>query len=530
MDLPLKKVLLNNYRHSKLVPCYFHNFINKINYLFKKYKVIVKYRDDLNSDNQRALNKSVGFWQKRKIGKLNIVNSYYARLSQKNIQKLLEQDEVRMVYLDRECKTFLDSAGPSMNSQFAWDNGLSGRGVTTAVIDTGIKPHNDLVKPQNRILAFKDFIKKKTTAYDDNGHGTHVAGDIASNGFNSGGLYRSPAYESSLVGIKALDKYGSGNLSTIISAIEWCIENKDKYEIRIICMSLGSESVGSYKDDLLCQAVEYAWKWGIVVCAAAGNEGPRNSTISSPGIDPAIITVGASNDKSTPDIGDDKIAGFSSRGPTPDGLEKPDLVTPGVNIISLRAKGSYLDRTSKESRVGNYYLSLSGTSMATPLCCSAVSLLLEKEPFLTPDQVKDMLLKSCSDIGYDRNTQGAGCLDIGKLLNTGEPELITAQTDSQNHYCDVPTDTFEDNPFTESENGSQDTGINVQEPQYAQTPEYKENLQPSCQNEYNNPDTEEIIEYTSSEQKSNISSGSSHGKLTCKTKPVSGIVISSNED
>jgi serine protease AprX len=125
----------------------------------------------------------------------------------------------------------------------------------------------------------------------------------------------------------------TGNLSTIISAIEWCIENKDKYEIRIICMSLGSESVGSYKDDLLCQAVEYAWKWGIVVCAAAGNEGPRNSTISSPGIDPAIITVGASNDKSTPDIGDDKIAGFSSRGPTPDGLEKPDLVTPGVNII-----------------------------------------------------------------------------------------------------------------------------------------------------------------------------------------------------
>lgn len=421
MDSSLRRVLLNNYRHSKLIPCYFHNYVNKINFLFKRFNVIVKYKDGLNLDNMRTSSITTSFWKKIKNKRLNIVNSFQARLSQKKILKLLEQDDVKMIYLNRECKALLDTAGPSVNAPFAWDGGITGKGVTAAVIDTGIEPHNDLVKPVNRILAFVDFIKKKKKAYDDNGHGTHVAGDIASNGLGSGGLYKAPAYETSLVGIKALDKFGSGDLSTIIQGIEWCINNKKKYNIRIICMSLGSETVGTYKDDLLCQAAETAWKNGIVVCVAAGNEGPKSNTISSPGNDPVIITVGACDDNNTSESKDDTMAYFSSRGPTADGIEKPDLIVPGVDIVSLRAKGSYLDKTSRSGRVGDLYFSLSGTSMSTPLCCSIISLLLEKSPLLTPNEVKTALLKACRDMGYDRNTQGSGCLDVKMLLNTGIP-------------------------------------------------------------------------------------------------------------
>ncbi len=416
MDSSLRKVLLNNYRHSKLLPCYFHNYVNKINFFFKKFNVIVKCNDDLSVDNMRASSITAAFLGKRKSTKLKIINSFKAKLSQKKIQKLLEQDEVKMIYLDRECRAFLDTASSSMNASFAWDSGLSGKGVTTAVIDTGIEPHKDLVKPENRILAFVDFIKKKKNAYDDNGHGTHVAGDIASNGLGSGGLYKAPAYESNLVGVKVLNKFGSGSLSTIIQGIDWCIDNKKKYNIRVICMSLGTEAVDTYKDDLLCQAVETAWNRGIAVCVAAGNEGPKSNTISSPGIDPKIITVGAYNDINTTEFKDNTICTFSSRGPTPDGFEKPDLIVPGENIISLRSKRSYLDKTSSRSRIGDLYFSLSGTSMATPLCCSVISLLLQKSPHLTPDEVKTALKKACRDMGYDRNTQGSGGLDIKNLL------------------------------------------------------------------------------------------------------------------
>jgi serine protease AprX len=285
------------------------------------------------------------------------------------------------------------------------------------VLDTGIYPHDDLVKPQNRIVAFKDFIRKRKKPYDDNGHGTHVAGDIAGNGYGSKGLYKAPAFESTVAGVKVLDKYGSGRISTIISGIEWCLENKDRFNIKAICMSLGSQAVQSYKEDILCEAVAKAWEAGILVCVAAGNEGPEKGTISSPGIDPRIITVGAANDKNTILRSDDEIAAFSSRGPTIDGLNKPDIVCPGTNIISLRSPNSYLDKQLTSSRVSKCYFTLSGTSMATPLCCAAAALLLEKDPKLTPGQVKEMITQSSQDMGFDRNTQGRGYLDIQRLLD-----------------------------------------------------------------------------------------------------------------
>jgi len=417
LDIPLRKELLNIYKHRKHSICFLNNLINKIRYNLRKFNVIIRFDND-SSPESLVRNKDTRNIKIKKSSVFKSMNLYGARLTPKKINALLEADSVSNIYLDRKYKALMDIASPSLKASFAWNMGLSGKGITTAVVDTGIYPHEDLIKPINRILAFKDFVGRKSKPYDDNGHGTHVAGDIAANGHSSQGKYKAPAYESNLVGVKVLNKYGSGNLSTIISGIEWCIENKDTYGIRIICLSLGAEAQSSYKDDILCEAVEKAWKSGIVVCAAAGNDGPALSTIDSPGIDPLIITVGAAGDENTPDRSNDIIAPFSSRGPTKvDNLPKPDVICPGVNIISLRSPGSYSDKTSKSSRVDNYYTNMSGTSMATPLCCSCIALLLQKNPSLTPDQVKEIITGSAEDIGYDRNAQGYGYIDIEGIFH-----------------------------------------------------------------------------------------------------------------
>jgi len=408
LDTALKKELINNYRHNALTPCFLHGLINKMRFYFKKLDVIIRYTDDYNLNNLKT--------NKKKIC-LSSLNSYATRITPKKLKSLLKSDYVKFVYLDRKYKALLDIASPSLKAPYAWSSNITGKNITSAVVDTGIYPHDDLVKPVNRIIAFKDFVKNKSNPYDDNGHGTHVAGDIASNGYSSNGLYKAPAYESKLVGVKVLNKYGTGTLSRIIAGIEWCIKNKDLYNIRIMCLSLGAEAQSSYKEDLMCEAVENAWKAGIVVCAAAGNEGPESGTICSPGIDPMIITVGAAGDENTPDISNDTIASFSSRGPTKfDNLNKPDLVCPGVNIISLKSPKSYLDKISGGSNLNNYYISLSGTSMATPLCCGCVALLLQKYPKLTPDQVKSILTENADDIGYSRNAQGYGYVNVEKIL------------------------------------------------------------------------------------------------------------------
>ncbi|HWI54704.1 MAG TPA: S8 family peptidase, partial [Desulfobacteria bacterium] len=303
-----------------------------------------------------------------------------------------------------------------------WNNGATGEGIGIAILDTGIYPHPDLTSPVNRIVAFKDFVGKKTTPYDDNGHGTHCAGDAASNGLKSVGKYSGPAPQANLIGVKVLNKMGSGMMSGIIAGIQWCIDNKDTYNIRVLSMSLGAKATASYVDDPLCKAVEKAWDAGIAVCVAAGNEGPETGTISSPGIDPKVITVGAADDRNTVTSPDDRIAPFSSRGPTVDGLSKPDLVASGVNIVSLRSPKSYIDKSNKNSRVGEWYNSLSGTSMATPVCAGIAALILSKYPQFSPDNLKSLLVSTCRTMDADVNSQGAGIVDAWAALLQADSE------------------------------------------------------------------------------------------------------------
>lgn len=253
-------------------------------------------------------------------------------------------------------------------------------------------------------------------------HGTHVAGIIAGNGYSSNGKYTGVAPKSNIIGIKALDEKGSGNTSDIIKAISWIIETKDRYGINIINLSLGSPVNNPCNTDPLCKAVSKAIDNGLIVVAAAGNSGPKASTILSPGISPKVITVGAVDDKNTPNINDDKVAEFSSRGPTREGLQKPDLVAPGVNINSL------------SSVEYDQYTSLSGTSMATPLISGSAALLIGKNKNLSQKDIKNRLMNSCVEINDNKEKQGAGMLSLEKLfydtpLNSTLPSTPTISKD-----------------------------------------------------------------------------------------------------
>jgi len=293
-----------------------------------------------------------------------------------------------------------------------WKMGITGKGVTVAVIDTGIYPHPDV---KNRIIEFIDFVNNKNgveNAYDDNGHGTHCAGLVGGDGTKANGNYKGPAYEANLIGIKVLDKQGSGSLSNIIRGIYWCIKNKDKYNIRVISMSLGATSVIKEQDDIIAKAVEDAEKAGITVVIAAGNSGPLKETIGTPGISEHAITVGAYDDKNTVDLSDDTPAFFTSKGPTPvDKKDKPDIAAPGVEIVSLRSPNSTIDK-EPVIHYGDYYTLLSGTSMATPIVAGIVALMIQANPNLTPAQIKQIIKETAIPVkDASKYSVGAGLVN-----------------------------------------------------------------------------------------------------------------------
>jgi len=337
-------------------------------------------------------------------------------------------------------------------SQYA----LDGTGIAVAIIDSGIADHPDLHNSigATRVVYSQSFVAGDTTTPDTFGHGTHVAGLIGGAGVSSGlgngyqAGYAGTAPNVNLVNLRVLDQYGFGTDSQVIAAIQQAIALQSIYNIRVINMSLGRPVFESYTLDPVDQAVEAAWKAGIVVVVAAGNNGRYAATngyatIGAPGNDPAVITVGATLTLGTATRVDDTIASYSSKGPTAiDHIVKPDLVAPGNRLVSLRAAGSTLDATRPQNQVApsspSYgkaaYFVLSGTSMSTPVVSGAAALMLQKNPALTPDQVKARLMKSAwkgfsqyswsTDLlgnvynnEYDVFTYGAGYLDIDAALN-----------------------------------------------------------------------------------------------------------------
>lgn len=349
--------------------------------------------------------------------RLPLINSYVIELSETDLSRLNGIEGLKAVYQNTHITTQMNVARKTVKADIAQEKGFTGRGVTIAVIDTGIAPIDDFTVPKNRIIAFKDFVNNKTVPYDDNGHGTHVCGIAAGNGKLSNGKYCGIAPNCNIVSIKVLNNEGRGNSAEVLAGIQWMVDNAERYNIRIANLSVGTTNTSS--NDPLVKAVEAAWDKGIVINIAAGNNGPNSSTITSPGISRKVITVGASDDNKTVRIWGDTLVNFSGRGPTKECIIKPDIIAPGANITSCLSPTPYIDKANKEGvkKVDEYYMQLSGTSMSTPIISGAVALLLEKHPDLCPDDVKYMLKHSSVSLNYPQNQQGWGLIDIEKLIS-----------------------------------------------------------------------------------------------------------------
>ena len=282
-----------------------------------------------------------------------------------------------------------------------YDLGVTGRGVGVAVLDTGIFLHEDF---EDRVIVFRDMLQRRREPYDDNGHGTHISAIIGGAGTASEGRYCGVAPGCNLISVKVLDRKGNGYTSDVLAGLRWIRENKDRYGIRIVNISVGSYSKKNMNENsALVKGVNAAWDDGLVVVVAAGNQGPGRQTITTPGISRKVITVGCSDDHKEVNVMGNRMVDYSGRGPTGACICKPDVVAPGSSIISC-------------SNEPGRYMIKSGTSMSTPLVSGAIALLLEKYPDMSNRDVKLRLRERCVDLGLPKNQQGWGGLDVQRLL------------------------------------------------------------------------------------------------------------------
>jgi serine protease AprX len=424
---------------------------------------------------------------------LGTINAVVEIVPYNNLNTIALDSNVKYISLDRTVGARGQAGAANgaeyttepINAPAVWQAGYQGTNVGVAVIDSGITPVADLdqnspsltldtqlvsqllslpneVAPYatGRIVYSQNFVSSQSNALDQYGHGTLVAGLIAGNGSASSGsqyfrTFRGAAPNANIINLRALDENGAGTDSSVISAIDEAISLQSTYNIRVINLSVGRAVYESYSLDPLCQAVEKAWKAGIVVVVAAGNDGrdlalnPEGyGTIDSPGNDPYVITVGAMNTNFTPQINDDIIASYSSKGPAfIDHVVKPDIVTPGNVVTSLQFENdplavnnpdfytwySYYQTKGSENPSQSYF-PMSGTSMAAGVASGAIADLLQAAPKLTPDKVKALIMANgdrsyfpaSSNVvadgvtyvaNYDVFTIGAGYLDIAKTIN-----------------------------------------------------------------------------------------------------------------
>ncbi len=377
---------------------------------------------------------------------LSIINAFAAKMTAQTAIRLSHVEGVRWVWLDApmvstdctaDCLTtdanLVNVYDKAINANKVWlgTPKRQGTGIGVAVVDAGINWQQDLYTKygQNRVVANVRFnTDYNQTTFDNFGHGSHIAGIVGGNGSASNGKYIGVAPNVNIINVKVANDDGSATTATVVAGLQWVLQNRAQYNIRVVNLSLNSSVSASYNTDPLDAAVEILWFNGIVVVVSAGNGG--RGALYPPANDPFVITVGATDDKGTTTLADDVVTTFSAYGATQDGFTKPDLVAPGRNIVSLMGNVNGVIPTQHPgNRVDNTYFRMSGTSMSAPMVAGAVALLLEDEPNLNPDQVKFRLKATASNKwpGYNANMAGAGYLDV-YAAETGTTKQ-TANTD-----------------------------------------------------------------------------------------------------
>ncbi|MGC9665293.1 S8 family peptidase [Planosporangium sp. 12N6] len=291
------------------------------------------------------------------------------------------------------------------------NSGNEGRGVTVAVVDTGIADVPDLAGQVSQRVDLTG-----TGAGDGYGHGTFMAGLIAGTGAVSGGAYRGVAPGAKLIDVKVADAQGRTDLITVLRGLQWISEHAR--QVQVLNLSLSSGSPLPYQIDPLTQGLEALWRHGVTVVVPSGNDGPGAGTVTSPGNDPVLLTVGGLDESGTASRRDDTVGTWSGRGPTWQGDAKPDLVAPAGHVVSLRSPGSVVDRSNPQARIGGDYFRGSGTSMATAVTSGVVAAALAVQPRLRPDAVKSLVTGTAyTAAGLTRPAgAGAGGLDAARAL------------------------------------------------------------------------------------------------------------------
>ncbi|HJU42194.1 MAG TPA: S8 family peptidase, partial [Vicinamibacterales bacterium] len=362
--------------------------------------------------------------------------------SREALESLSQDGEIAAVSGNAVVRSQMALTTAVTGAQAAWEGAIAalgpvtGSGIGVAIIDSGIANHPALA---NRVVANVDFTDPNGKGDDFFGHGTHIAGIVAARDYSNqvAGADSGMAPAAHLINLKVLGSDGSGEVATVVEAIDWAIRYRKEFGIRVVNLSLGAPPTQSYKDDPLCLAVERAVKAGLVVVASAGNYGQTADgklvygSVTSPGISPYAITVGALRTQGTLDPSDDEVAPWSSKGPTlVDHIVKPDLVAPGSKIVSAAVQGSVLANTLADRLIdgpgARDYMAMSGTSMAAAVVSGAVALILEGDETLVPLQVK-LALQGSADFISNSGLLGAGAgrLDLGDL---DELETIRIET------------------------------------------------------------------------------------------------------
>jgi serine protease AprX len=396
-------------------------------------RVIVQKRSAADLEPERAVRRLGG----RVTMALPIVAGFAATVPAAVVGELARLAGVRSVSPDRRVRVQGAATGSAIRSVYpkvvkadaAWRRGVTGRGVTVAVVDTGVAAN--LPDLAGRLVPVTDGLtgppqpcknlSGELDCVDRYGHGTFIAGLIAGNGSSSGGRWKGVAPEASILSVKTAGADGAADVSNILAAIQWVVSFKDRYNIRVLNLSLGTDSTQSWRVDPFNYAVERAWAAGIAVVVAASNEGPDPGSITKPADDPWVVTVGATDDRGTTSLGDDRLPDFSGRGPAPEGVAKPDVAAPGAHLVSLRAPGSTID-TQFPWYIDGVYRQGSGTSMATGVVSGAAALMLQAQPNLTPDRVKYALAATSRDAASDDPMAvGAGVVDANAAAFSAPP-------------------------------------------------------------------------------------------------------------
>ena len=358
--------------------------------------------------------------------RLGLLRGQVADIPNAALEALASRPGIAAVRLDRRVSGTMERTAATIGATWIRETlGVDGSGVGVAIIDSGVTSwHDDL--GSDRVVHFADFVDLQALPSDEYGHGTHVAGIIAGSGYDSNGARRGVAPAANLVVLKVLDGDGYGYISNVIAALDYAVEHRAQFNIRVINLSVAAGVYESYNTDPLTLAAKRAVQAGVVVVTAAGNLG-RNAQretqyggITAPGNAPWVLTVGASSHNGTVGRSDDSIAPFSSRGPSYiDYAAKPDIVAPGVGIESLADATSSLFLSHPSARLWGTvdtatqpYLSMSGTSMSAPVVTGTVALMMQANPGLSPNLVKAILQYTAEHKSqYNDLTQGAGFLN-----------------------------------------------------------------------------------------------------------------------